>query len=117
MRWMLAWLAFAAVGCKQSSSTEAHDVNAIDAAVTQIAIDVRADGSLAIDGRTVADENALAEEARVVAQKTPLLHAVIYVAEGVAYDRVISTEQALKRGGVTHMSFGVRGSKSDATAP
>jgi biopolymer transport protein ExbD len=112
MRWTLALLAL--VACKQPTTTETRDAPVIDAAAAQIDVDVRADGSLAIDGRPLADDSALADAARVIAQQKPVIHAVIYVAEGVPYERVISTEQALKRAGVKHMSFGVRGTKGDA---
>ncbi len=105
----LVLVLFALAGCRQAPTSETHDVVTIDAAASQIEIDVRADGTLAMNGRTVKDENALADEARGLAQTTPVIHAVIYVDEGVAYDRVIASMNALKRGGVTHMSFGVRG--------
>jgi biopolymer transport protein ExbD len=123
MRWMLVFfVAFTCLGCKRTPSEatmgETHAVTTIDAAaVAQLTVDVRADGTLALNGATVKDENELTERTRELARDKPVLHAVIHVDKGVAYDRVIAAERALKQGGVAHMSFAAFGAPIDASLP
>lgn len=115
MRW--APLFVVLVACKQSAPAPEvqQDVMTLDAAsVSQISVDVRADGSLALNGFTVKNDSELTELTRALARDKPVLHAVIHVDQGVAYDRVIAAEHALKQGGVTHMSFGGFGAQLDA---
>jgi biopolymer transport protein ExbD len=108
----IAFAVLLLVACKREASNEAQPVEAeIDAAaVAEVKVDVRIDGGLAIDGRTVKDDAELESRTREIAQQKPVLHAVIHVDEGVPYDRVIETEHALKRGGAAHMTFAVGGS-------
>ena len=102
--------------CKRSAP-ESGDAMMIDAAaVAQLTVDVRADGTLALDGRTVKDENELTERTREIARDKPVLSAVIHVDKDVAYDRVIAAERALKQGGVVHMSFATLGARLDGAA-
>ncbi len=117
MRFVLVFVALAA--CKQSAPvTETQDVITIDAAaVAQLTVDVRADGTLALNGATVKDENELTERTRELARDKPVLSAVIHVDKDVAYDRVIAAERALKQGGVAHMSFAAFGAAIDASLP
>ena len=114
MRFALIFLALAT--CKQPlPAPETEDVMTIDAAaVAQLTVDVRADGTLALNGGTVKDEAELTSRTRDIARDKPVLSAVIHVDQGVPYDRVIAAERALKQGGVVHMSFGGFGGPLDA---
>jgi len=103
------------VACKREPSGDAQ-IGIDAAAVGEVKVDVRVDGGLAIDGRDVKDDAELESRTREIAQRKPVLHAVIHVDEGVPYDRVIEAEHALKRGGAAHMTFAVGGSADGGEA-
>jgi biopolymer transport protein ExbD len=95
------------VACNKPSTSAPAEIDA--ATVAEVRVDVRVDGGLAIDGRDVKDDAELENRTREIVQAKPVIHAVIHVDEGVAYDRVIEAEHALKRGGAAHMTFAVGG--------
>ena len=83
------------------------------ASVTQgpsaITIDVviAANGSVTLDGRAMKDDDELADRARDAARKSPRVNAMIHADKSVQYRRVIAVMDALKRGGVSDVSFSV----------
>jgi biopolymer transport protein ExbD len=68
---------------------------------------VAANGSIVLDGHAIKDEAELADRARDAVRKSPDVRAVIAADKAVPYGKVISVMDALKRGGVTKLSFAI----------
>jgi biopolymer transport protein ExbD len=64
-------------------------------------------GTVVLDGRALKDDNELADRARDAVRKSSDVRAVIAADKSVSYGRVIAVMDALKRGGVTRLSFAV----------
>ena len=112
MRFRLVIAVIALAACKREASVSVEETPAVviaAAALVEVHVAVKADG-FTIDGRDVKDDAELESRTRELG-RDKTLHAVIHVAEGVPYDRVILAEHALKRGGAAHMTFFVAGTK------
>jgi biopolymer transport protein ExbD len=74
---------------------------------TVFSITMTADGSTLVDGKPVANDDAVMPLAEVAHQKNPELRAVIKADSAVPHGRVIHVLDLLKQGGVSKIAFGV----------
>ena len=70
-------------------------------------VTIAANGAISVDGRPVKDEAELEARARDAVRKSPDARAVIAADKAVQYGKVIAAMDALKRGGITRLSFAV----------
>jgi biopolymer transport protein ExbD len=66
-----------------------------------------ADGTTQIDGKAVANDDAILPAAKAAHEKNPELRAVIKADAAVPHGRVIHVLDLLKQGGVAKIAFGV----------
>jgi len=76
---------------------------------TAVTLDVviAANGSITLDGRALSDTNELADRARDAVRRSPVVRAIIHADKSAQYGRVIAVMDALKRSGVSDISFSV----------